>query len=210
MGFFDVYEPVWASLLHRIPLPTLDQAIFELLSKETRLGLISTSHVDTTLATPSSRGRGPSGGSRGFSTSSAQPSGLTSRHNECTFCHATDHRLLVLFGFASIVASELSSSSPTPYLIDPSIEFFPEDVDVPAVLPNDTFHVAPPTIVYPVESPSTNPAPPVAPLVYLPSDLPVRRSTRDVIILMFCLAASLEWLVPYLSRWTVKMTDLLL
>ncbi|GFY80534.1 hypothetical protein Acr_01g0003430 [Actinidia rufa] len=41
-------------------------AISELLSEETRLGLVSTSHVDTALATPGSRSRGSSGGSRGF------------------------------------------------------------------------------------------------------------------------------------------------
>ncbi|GFZ19860.1 hypothetical protein Acr_28g0005650 [Actinidia rufa] len=68
-----------ASLLHRNPLHTLEQAISELLSAETRLGLILTSHVDTALATPtpSSRGCGSSGGSRGFSTS-----GSGSQHNE--------------------------------------------------------------------------------------------------------------------------------
>ncbi|GFY86213.1 hypothetical protein Acr_04g0009510 [Actinidia rufa] len=66
MGLSDIYEPVRASLLHRIPLPTLEQAISELLSEETRLGLVSTSHVATALATPGSRGRGSSGGSRSF------------------------------------------------------------------------------------------------------------------------------------------------
>ncbi|GFZ05934.1 hypothetical protein Acr_18g0001040 [Actinidia rufa] len=95
MGLSDIYEPVRTSLLHRIPLPTLEQAISELLSEETRLGLVSTSHVDTALATPGSRGRGSSGRSRGFSASGSQSSGgSASRPNECTFCHATDHRLL--------------------------------------------------------------------------------------------------------------------
>ncbi|GFZ16856.1 hypothetical protein Acr_26g0001260 [Actinidia rufa] len=64
MGLSDIYEPVRAFLLHRIPLLTLEQAISELLSEETRLGLVSTFHVDIALATPSSRGRGSSGGSR--------------------------------------------------------------------------------------------------------------------------------------------------
>ncbi|GFS38749.1 hypothetical protein Acr_00g0059180 [Actinidia rufa] len=40
MGLSDIYEPVRASLLHRIPLPTLEQAISKLLSEETRLGLV--------------------------------------------------------------------------------------------------------------------------------------------------------------------------
>lgn len=84
MGLSDAFEPVRASLLHRIPLPTLDQAISELLSEETRLGLSSNTHMDTALAAPNFRGRGSSNGSRGSS----------SRNNECTFCHATNHRLL--------------------------------------------------------------------------------------------------------------------
>ena len=63
MGLFDAYEPVRASLFHCISLPTLEQAISELLSEETRIGLISTSHVDTVLAAPSSKDRGSFGGS---------------------------------------------------------------------------------------------------------------------------------------------------
>ncbi|GFZ02251.1 hypothetical protein Acr_15g0008590 [Actinidia rufa] len=215
---------------------------------------------NTTLATPGSRGRGSSNGSRGFLASSSQSSGgSSSRPNECTFCQAPNHRLLtcpirvckhcrqrgpshyrfdcpnnptrrdtrpqsttatatagvsftistsptlidvsdllaliqqilLAFGNPSIALSAstgsadgtdswspLSSSSTPPYLTDPSIELFPEDVDIPADLPDDTLHVAPLTIVYPVESSSTNPAPPVPPPVHLPSDLLVRRSTR--------------------------------
>ncbi|GFZ21561.1 hypothetical protein Acr_29g0007230 [Actinidia rufa] len=326
MGLSDIYEPIRASLLHRIPLPTLEQAISELLSEETHLGLVSTSHVATTLATPSSRGRGSSGGSHSFSASG----GLASRPNECTFCHSTDHRLLTcpirdprtsqtlgigcrhgrlfqlihlhlpistavatstsssspsfgiwhsrlallgeaaltaaytinrvpspllsnltpykrLYGtppdyhslrafgcayfvllqphertkleprsrlccflgyglsikaivvgilclvvfeylvtlsfgnircFFSLSSFQMSSSSTPPYLTDPSINLFPEDVNVLADPPDDTLHMAPPPIVYPVESSSTDPATPVLPPVALPSDIPTRRSTR--------------------------------
>ncbi|PSS08272.1 Endonuclease, partial [Actinidia chinensis var. chinensis] len=80
--------------------------------------------------------------------------------------------------FSSLSSFQMSSSSTPPYLTDPSIDLFPEDVDVPADPPDDTLHVAPPPIVYPVESSSTDPAPPVLPPVPLPSDIPVRRSTR--------------------------------
>ncbi|GFS32293.1 hypothetical protein Acr_00g0021810 [Actinidia rufa] len=78
-----------------------------------------------------------------------------------------------------------------PYLIDSSIELFLEDVDVPAVLPDDASHYVttvfpdnasnamPPATVYPVESLSIDSAPPVAPLVPLPSDFPVHHSTRS-------------------------------
>ncbi|GFZ21039.1 hypothetical protein Acr_29g0002010 [Actinidia rufa] len=237
MGLSDIYEPVRASLLHRIPLPTLKQAISELSSEETRLGLVSTSHVATALATPGPRGRGSSSGSRSFSASGSQSSGgSASRPNECTFCHATDHRLLTCpirvcktcrqpgpghyrsdcpnnptrrdtrpqsttatAGVSStasasptlidisdlpalvqqiMIRGRLSSSSTHPYLTDPSIDLFPDDVDVPADSPDDTLHVAPPSIVYPVESSSTDPTPPVLPPVPLPSDIPVCRSTR--------------------------------
>ncbi|GFZ14161.1 hypothetical protein Acr_24g0003510 [Actinidia rufa] len=78
----------------------------------------------------------------------------------------------------SIKAIVLSSSSTPPYLTDPSIELFPKDVDVPADPPDDTLLVVPPRIVYPVESLSTNPAPPILPPVPLPSDILVCRSTR--------------------------------
>ena len=68
--------------------------------------------------------------------------------------------------FSSLSFFQLSSSSALPYLIDPSIELFPEDVDVSTDLPDDNLYVAPPTIVYPVESLSTDSAPLVAPLVH--------------------------------------------
>ncbi|GFZ10946.1 hypothetical protein Acr_22g0003440 [Actinidia rufa] len=306
MGLSDIYEPVRASLLHRIPLPTLEQPISELLSEETRLGLVSTSYVATALATPGSRGRGSSGGSRSFSASGSPSSGgSASRPNECTFCHATDHRLLTcpirvcknyhrrgpghyrsdcpnnptrrdtrpqstaatagvsstasasstlidisdlpaldqrtgqtlgigrrhgrLFQLihlhlpiSTAAATSTSSSSPSfgichsrlghvslgrlrflvskgvlgptinehleimssstpPYLTDPSIDLFPDDVDVPADPPDDTLHVVPPSIVYPMESSSTDLAPPVLPPAPLPSDIPACRSTRHVV-----------------------------
>ncbi|GFZ05245.1 zinc finger (CCCH-type) family protein [Actinidia rufa] len=145
----------------------------------------------TALATPSSRGRGSSSGSRGFLASGSQSSGSVSRPNEsdCPNNHtrrdthpqsqSTTATAGVSFSAsASPTLIDLSSSSTPPYLMDPSIELFPEDVDVPAVLPDDTLHVAPPTIVYPVESSSTDLAPLVPPPVHLPSDLLVRCSTR--------------------------------
>ncbi|PSR91122.1 Enhancer of mRNA-decapping protein [Actinidia chinensis var. chinensis] len=216
MGLSDIYEPVRASLLHRIPLPTLEQAISELLSEETRLGLISSSHVDTALAAPVSKGRGSFGGSRGFSTSGTQSSGSASRHNECTFCHATDHRLLtcpVRFcqycrkkgpghyksdcpnnptrrytrPQSTAATVEVSSSASTPpTLIDvsdlpalvqqilsasgnPSTALSASsDVDVPTALLDGASHDVSPPLVYPVESPSTDPAPSVAPPTHLP------------------------------------------
>ncbi|XP_028053745.1 uncharacterized protein LOC114258087 [Camellia sinensis] len=52
MALTSSFEPVRASLLHRHPLPTLEQAISELLSEETRLGTLQPHHVDSVLATP--------------------------------------------------------------------------------------------------------------------------------------------------------------
>ncbi|GFY87130.1 cytochrome P450, family 96, subfamily A, polypeptide 10 [Actinidia rufa] len=198
MGLSDIYEPVRASLLHRIPLPTLEQAISELLSEETRLGLVSTSHVATALATPGSRGRGSSGGSRSFFSlwssilwwsdcpnnstrrdtrpqSTAATAGVSSTASaSSTLIDISDLPALVQ---QIMIRGRMSSSTP-PYLTDPSIDLFPDDVDVPADPPDDTLHVAPPSIVYPVESSSTDLAPPVLPPAPLPSDIPARRSTR--------------------------------
>ncbi|GFZ06690.1 hypothetical protein Acr_18g0008600 [Actinidia rufa] len=221
MGLSDIYEPVRASLLHRIPLSTLEQAISELLSEETRLGLISSSHVDTALAAPVFKGRGSFGGSRGFSTSGTQSSGSASQHNEGTFCHTTDHRLLtcpVRFcqycrkkgpghyksdcpnnptrrytrPQSTAATVEVSSSASTPptlidvsdlpalvqQILSASVIPLLHYVDVPTALLDDASHDVSPLLVYPVESPSTDPAPSVAPPTHLPSDLPVRRSTR--------------------------------
>ncbi|GFS37423.1 hypothetical protein Acr_00g0051930 [Actinidia rufa] len=111
VGLSDIYEPVRAFLLHRIPLPTLEQAISELLSEETRLGLVSTSHVNTALATSGSRGRS-SGGSCGFSASGSQSSGPIVRitlHIETLVLSL----LLLLLGYPLLL-----SASPT--LIDVS------------------------------------------------------------------------------------------
>ncbi|GFZ11070.1 hypothetical protein Acr_22g0004680 [Actinidia rufa] len=198
-----IYEPVRASLLHRIPLPTLEQTISELLSEETRLSLVSTSHVAIALATPGSRGRGSSSGSRSFSASGSQFSGgSASRPNESDCPNNPTRRdtrpqstaattgvsstasasptLIDVSDLPALVSADyLSSSSTPPYLTDPFIDLFPDNVDVPADPPDDTLHVAPPSIVYPVESSSTAPAPPVLPPVPLPSDIPVRRSTRE-------------------------------
>ncbi|GFS37321.1 hypothetical protein Acr_00g0051390 [Actinidia rufa] len=194
MGLSDIYEPVRASLLHRIPLPTLEQAISELLSEETRLGLVSTSHVATALATLGSRGRGSSSGSRSFSASGSQFSGgSASRPNESDCPNNPTRRdtrpqfPAATAGVSSTTSASptlinLSSSSTPPYLTDPFIDLFPDDVDVPADPPDDTLHVAPPSIVYPVESSSTDPAPPVLAPIPLPSDILVRRSTRGVLM----------------------------
>ncbi|GFS37464.1 hypothetical protein Acr_00g0052120 [Actinidia rufa] len=170
----------------------------------------------TALATPGSRGCGSSGGSCSFSASGSQSSGgSASRSNECTFCHATDHRLLTCPirvcktcrqrgpghyrsdcpnnptrrdtcpQSTAATAGVSSTASVSPTLIDisdlpalVSAIMSASDVDVPADLLDDTLHVAPPPIVYPVESSSTDPAPPVLPLVPLPSDIPVCRSIR--------------------------------
>lgn len=50
MALIIDFEPIRASLLHCSPLPTLEQAISELLSEETRLGTAKSQHMDTVLA----------------------------------------------------------------------------------------------------------------------------------------------------------------
>jgi hypothetical protein len=73
MSLRDDFEPVRGQLLHRSPLPTLDQAVCELVREETRLSTLRsqyTPHTHSVLAAPSPQtehsdksdrsGRGPS------------------------------------------------------------------------------------------------------------------------------------------------------
>ncbi|KAG5554787.1 hypothetical protein RHGRI_012369 [Rhododendron griersonianum] len=79
------FEPVRASLLHRSPLPTLEEAISELLSEETRLSSLKPKSMDTALATLHRR-----------STQQINYGGNQSQQipNSCHFCRKTDHMLL--------------------------------------------------------------------------------------------------------------------
>ncbi|GFS41079.1 hypothetical protein Acr_00g0072160 [Actinidia rufa] len=186
MGLSDIYEPVRASLLHRIPLPTLEQAISELLSEETRLGLVSTSHVATAFAaTPGSRGRGSSGGSLAVFQPLVLNLLVRGPGHYRSDCPNNPTRRDTHPQSTAATAGVSSTASASPTLIDVSdlpalIQqiMSASDVDVPADPPDDTIHMAPPPIVYPVKSSSTDPAPPALPPVPLPSDIPVRRSTR--------------------------------
>ncbi|GFZ20913.1 hypothetical protein Acr_29g0000750 [Actinidia rufa] len=189
MGLSDIYEPVRASLLHRIPLLTLEQAISELLSEETRLGLpldLMSAHSVMLLTIACSlvlfgfakicRQRGP-----GHYRSDC-PNNPTRRDTrpQCTAATAgvsstasASPTLIDVSDLSALVQQIMSASGNPSTALSAST-----DVDVPADPPNDTIHVAPPPIVYPVESSSTDPAPPALPPVPLPSDIPVRRSTR--------------------------------
>ncbi|KAJ9550673.1 hypothetical protein OSB04_014718 [Centaurea solstitialis] len=90
MGLQDKYENVRASLLHRHPLPSLDDAITELLSEETRLQLRTPAPApsESVFYTPSSSK--PKG--KGFQNSYNKPQGKPST-NECAFCHSPSHFL---------------------------------------------------------------------------------------------------------------------
>lgn len=55
MALTPSFEPLRASFLRRLPLPTLEQAISELLFEETRLGTLQTHHMDFVLATSQSQ-----------------------------------------------------------------------------------------------------------------------------------------------------------
>lgn len=54
------FEPVRISLLHRVPLPSLESTIFELISKETRLGIGKSTPTDVVLVVHSSFSHRPS------------------------------------------------------------------------------------------------------------------------------------------------------
>ncbi|KAH7845757.1 hypothetical protein Vadar_005655 [Vaccinium darrowii] len=77
MALTSDFEPVRASFLHRNPLPTLEQAISELLSEETRLGTTKSQRLDVVLATHQTR------------IGSSAPNS-----NLCRYCHSPDHQLL--------------------------------------------------------------------------------------------------------------------
>ncbi|GFS37407.1 hypothetical protein Acr_00g0051810 [Actinidia rufa] len=73
MALRDDFDPVCASLLHRSPLPTLEDAVSKLLSEKTCLGSLKTHQLNNVLATPQGR---------------------HSTLNSCSYCHSTDHVLL--------------------------------------------------------------------------------------------------------------------
>ncbi|KAJ9564751.1 hypothetical protein OSB04_000717 [Centaurea solstitialis] len=110
MGLLDKFENVRASLLHRHPLLSLEDAITELLSEETRFQLhtpasaLSESVFHTSTSSSSSKGKvfqktynRPPGFQNSYNKppelpynkSSGKPSG-----NECTFCHSPSHFLV--------------------------------------------------------------------------------------------------------------------
>lgn len=90
MALQDRYEPVRASLLHRSPLPTLEAAIAELISEETRLGVPASStslSTDGVLVVPFHKGV------RNFTSNKPQfPHNRKS--SQCSYCHDNGHQLL--------------------------------------------------------------------------------------------------------------------
>ena len=81
MALTDEFEHVRVSLLHRSPLHTLEQAVSELLSEETRLATRKIPHSDVVFATH-----------RGSSSSFHNTrSGFTKK---CKYCKKTDHLVL--------------------------------------------------------------------------------------------------------------------
>ncbi|XP_028113898.1 uncharacterized protein LOC114311927 [Camellia sinensis] len=92
MALTSSFEPVCASLLHRHPLPTLEQAISELLSEETRLGTLQTHHVDSDCFRNPSRSSSNSHSSRGGSSrGSFHRSGNQSHHTAATASGSQSH-----------------------------------------------------------------------------------------------------------------------
>ena len=103
MALTDDFEHVRASLLHRSPLPTLDQAVTELLSEETRLGPRKTPATDNVLATPKGPSSDPQGPSSDIvlathreyqSKTHSTPSSSKSSKSWCNYCKKPGHTLL--------------------------------------------------------------------------------------------------------------------
>ncbi|CAI0550535.1 unnamed protein product [Linum tenue] len=87
MDLHSDFEAVRASLLHRSPLPTLESAISELISEETRLGMLKLRRSDMVLATTSSANKFCKNCSRSDHTLAQCPT------VECRYCHKIGHIL---------------------------------------------------------------------------------------------------------------------
>ncbi|GFS32929.1 hypothetical protein Acr_00g0025430 [Actinidia rufa] len=83
------YEHIWASLLHRHPLPTVGQALPELRSEETRKKTMVYQHSQPVLATPVWAPLQPPSQSVRVSSSKNMPSG--SQKQYCSFCRRDTH-----------------------------------------------------------------------------------------------------------------------
>lgn len=91
MVLTNEFEHVRASLLHRNPLPTLDQAVIELLSEETHFAPRKTTSVDAVFATP----RGLQPNNKGHLSGSFQHKGHPSGSSKfCNYCKKPGHTLL--------------------------------------------------------------------------------------------------------------------
>ncbi|KAI3684802.1 hypothetical protein L6452_34028 [Arctium lappa] len=89
MGLTNKLENVRASLLHRQPLPTLEEAISELISEETRLHMRSPMPAtDSVLYTSHPKSKG-----KWTNNNHSKYVGKTNT-SECAFCHSTAHLLL--------------------------------------------------------------------------------------------------------------------
>lgn len=84
MALDDIFEPSHAILLHRTPLPTLESAVSELVSYETRRCTRLPPSTESALAAPSA----PT-----HTALTTPPSGRPSLSG-CKFCHEPDHTLL--------------------------------------------------------------------------------------------------------------------
>nr|KAJ0219878.1 hypothetical protein LSAT_V11C200095810 [Lactuca sativa] len=119
MALQDHYEPVRSSLLHRSPLPTLEAAIAELISEETRLGVPASStslSTDGVLAVPFHKGV------RNFTSNKPQfPHNRKS--SQCSYCHDNDR----IKNITAIVCGPDSSNVPSGSATAQSLNTFTSD-----------------------------------------------------------------------------------
>jgi hypothetical protein len=88
MALRDDFEPIRGQLLHRSPLPTLDQAVCELVREETRLSTLRSQHTPHThpvLAAPSPQTKHSDRSVRGPSKNRDNPF--------CRYCRRRGHTI---------------------------------------------------------------------------------------------------------------------
>ncbi|XP_058110625.1 uncharacterized protein LOC131253587 [Magnolia sinica] len=133
MALQDNFESTRASLLHRQPLPTLDAAVAELISEETRRSTMQMQSSDMVMATASN------GASQSFAGRSSSQS--TSKPGFCKWCKRTGHTIDECRKFqyskqkrASQQTAAIASSDP------PVLETPPQSTSLTAADVKDLIH----------------------------------------------------------------------
>ncbi|WOG96566.1 hypothetical protein DCAR_0415902 [Daucus carota subsp. sativus] len=164
MALTQDFEPVRAALLHRVPLPSLESSVAELISEETRLGLGKLeSVVDNVLAVPS-----VSTSDKPFCRFCRQSGHVTKdcitlRNHTCQHCHQKGHYSIQFckkkpsFHSNKFTQSSAAVTSESPTTSTSELESLLKQVLLKANSPSTAFSVtSDPSIELTQPSPTTN------------------------------------------------------